>query len=331
MSETIAVVIVTYNRKKFLLECLASIRNQSHKPDVIYIIDNLSTDGTPEFLLDNKYIPKLPVSDLKKNQLINYKISSILKPEESININYVRKFENDGGAGGFYLGIKLAYEDGFDWIWCMDDDVIPDKNCLLEMVKVASDISNKFDVLQPDRIWGNNLEFHWNYGSKINLTNPFKPLGSSSVNVTDFPKENVINIVSFPFEGPMFKRKVIETIGNVDIRFFINYDDADYSMRVIQAGFKIGLVSKSFMIKKLWTPQKGVTLDFRLYYSVRNLIILERKYCNIFIVILRNIYRVISTLLVFTKQGLEQNKIKLTFEAYKIVVKACYDGFIFRI
>lgn len=331
MRETTAVVVVTYNRKDLLIECLEALRNQIHQPDAIYIIDNLSTDGTPELLLKKKYISLLPNCDLKENQLIQDQIQSFVEPDASIKINYIRKFENDGGAGGFYLGIKLAYEDGFDWIWCMDDDVIPDKNCLLEMVKVASDIRNKFDVLQPDRIWGNNLEFHWNYGSKINLTNPFKPLGSGSVNVTDFPKENVINIVSFPFEGPMFKRKVIETIGNVDIRFFINYDDADYSMRVIQAGYKIGLVSKSFMIKKLWTPQKGVILDFRLYYSVRNQIILERKYCNIFIVIFRTIHRVVSTLLVFTKQGLEQNKIKLTLEAYKIVVKACYDGFKFRI
>jgi rhamnopyranosyl-N-acetylglucosaminyl-diphospho-decaprenol beta-1,3/1,4-galactofuranosyltransferase len=35
-----------------------------------------------------------------------------------------------GGAGQFFVGLRLAYEKGFDWIWLMDDDVVPDLNAL---------------------------------------------------------------------------------------------------------------------------------------------------------------------------------------------------------
>ena len=44
--ETIAAVVVTYNRKDLLGQCLDSLRGQSRPLDAIYILDNHSTDGT---------------------------------------------------------------------------------------------------------------------------------------------------------------------------------------------------------------------------------------------------------------------------------------------
>ena len=38
--------------------------------------------------------------------------------------------ENTGGAGGFRAGVEAAYEQGFDRIWLMDDDVVPAPDCL---------------------------------------------------------------------------------------------------------------------------------------------------------------------------------------------------------
>jgi GT2 family glycosyltransferase len=42
----IAAVVVTYNRKDCLINCLNAIRLQTLPPDIMYIIDNHSTDGT---------------------------------------------------------------------------------------------------------------------------------------------------------------------------------------------------------------------------------------------------------------------------------------------
>ena len=35
------------------------------------------------------------------------------------------------------MEIKRAYEKGFDWVWCMDDDTIAQKNSLEELVKAT--------------------------------------------------------------------------------------------------------------------------------------------------------------------------------------------------
>lgn len=42
----VAAVIVTFNRKKLLIECLHAILQQSVPVDKIFVINNASTDGT---------------------------------------------------------------------------------------------------------------------------------------------------------------------------------------------------------------------------------------------------------------------------------------------
>jgi glycosyltransferase involved in cell wall biosynthesis len=46
----ITAVLTTYNRRKLLLEALASVRAQTRPPDEILIIDDGSTDGTRELM-----------------------------------------------------------------------------------------------------------------------------------------------------------------------------------------------------------------------------------------------------------------------------------------
>lgn len=54
MKEKISVVMTTYNGKKYLLEQLESLRNQTLKIDEVIIMDDCSKDETPELI--RKYI-----------------------------------------------------------------------------------------------------------------------------------------------------------------------------------------------------------------------------------------------------------------------------------
>ena len=53
---SVCTILVTYNRKELLIECLDGLLKQSLSVDAIYIIDNACTDGTEELLKDYGYI-----------------------------------------------------------------------------------------------------------------------------------------------------------------------------------------------------------------------------------------------------------------------------------
>ncbi len=104
--DRVCAVIVTYNRKELLRECLRAVLSQTRPPDHVLVVDNASTDGTREMLREE--FPQVEVLALPENQ---------------------------GGAGGFHEGMKRAYEAGYDWIWVMDDDTIPTPKGLEELLE----------------------------------------------------------------------------------------------------------------------------------------------------------------------------------------------------
>lgn len=295
---TIAAVVVTYNRLQLLKDCIESLRQQTRKLDVIMVINNSSTDGTGEWLNDQ--------NDL---QIIHQ--------------------DNGGGAAGFYRGMKEAYEKGFDWIWVMDDDVEPGPTCLVEMLSSNEAHNNEYDVLQPSRRYTDE-NLNWQYGGKFNFSNPFKDEAIHHISDAEFGERRILRFVSFPFEGPMFSRRVIEKVGFADKRFFICYDDTDYAIRVDRAGFKAGLVRDAFLIKKIKPCTTGLSVDWKLYYKVRNQIILDRKYGNPFIAFTRAAFYNIHRMLIIMKQSIERRSISNFFKDISFIGKAIIDGFRFK-
>jgi GT2 family glycosyltransferase len=297
MSQSIICVVVTYNRLSLLKECISALRNQTYKLDKILVVNNDSNDGTTEWL-------------------------NIQQDLEVIHQG------NLGGAGGFYTGIKEAVKQNYDYIWVMDDDVEPELDCLYHLVEAFKAKGDYYDILMPDRFYDLERKQNWHYGTALNFTNPFKDLAKGDgVVASNRNSGEILEIVAFPFEGPMFKREVIVTIGEVEKDFFIIHDDTDYSVRAIKAGFKIGVVTAALLPKKIPlirnSPRK---VDFKLYYTVRNNIILDRKFGSIFFALVRNGVLSLKLIGSFTMSAIKSRNIPL-LKAYKEVYRGMYDGF----
>ncbi|MCM8709410.1 glycosyltransferase [Clostridium sp. SYSU_GA19001] len=234
--ETSAAVVVTFNRKNFLIESIKALINQSYNLDGIIIIDNASTDGTAELLIQNKFICDF-------SQDIN-KSTEVLNVYEGINIHYIRLQQNTGGAGGFHKGIETGKILGYDWLWLMDDDAEPQNDAFEKLMKVkektsafvlVSAVYNKDLTLQKRPIY-----------SVIDNDKYFKNIEHKE---SDFIENEILNIYTYPLLGVLINQKVIEACGNVKEEFFIQCDDLEYTLRISDK-FSIVWVRDSILIHK---------------------------------------------------------------------------------
>lgn len=127
MRGAVAAIVVTYNRKDLLLECIEALKSQVNVGDFdIIVIDNASSDGTYEAL------------------------------DEAIRagwIIYENTGANLGGAGGFNFGVRYAVEHDYKLLWIMDDDCIPKSDALAELFRASAGLPEEWGFLASRVEW----------------------------------------------------------------------------------------------------------------------------------------------------------------------------------
>ena len=212
--DKICAIVVTYNRLSDLKKCIVALKEQTLKCDII-IINNGSTDGTKEYL-------------------------ATIDGVNVINQN------NLGGAGGFYSGTKYAYEHGYEWVWMMDDDGLPDKDQLKQLLFTASRHGFKIlNALVIDKEDHSRLAFGKHEPiDTINIQNEYikQPLS--------------------PFNGTFIHRSVIDKVGFIKKEMFIWGDEQEYMARIRQGGFTPYTVTKAIHYHPREKGQKDWALPF---------------------------------------------------------------------
>lgn len=252
----VVAIVVTYNRKTMLIECINAIINQTMQCDII-VVDNASTDGTKEFFQHSDIIGD------RQNQ-----------------IHYLRLEENTGGAGGFHYGLKYAIEHDWDRFWLMDDDAKPEPDALKNLLSSAG---------QNNTIYG-SVAVGIKNGKKL-LCWPAGIINRKKGNFTeDYDSLNEIEeVTGIPFIGFLIHRSLVGRIGLPNRNFFIYSDDQEYCERAKKNGAKLIIIKNSMINHPL--PMDGIIFRFqnikivyrslplwKIYYYVRNKIIIGRKY-----------------------------------------------------
>lgn len=246
---TVAVVVVTYNRADLLGRMLDGLAALTRQPDAVFVIDNASTDHTREVLVRGH--------------------------GRGLPLRVTHSEDNLGGAGGFHLGLRQAYGDGFDRIWLMDDDVVPAPDCLSVLMSydepclmaVREDRSGalveksatEFDLRRPWAIKPKTDSVETAFGTRAAL-----------------PEKVEIQVVAF--EGFLVRREVVDRIGLPDPTYFIFYDDVDFALRARRAGYRIWAVRDAVLVRQLDFDQQHDLAGWKGYYMYRNLFAVHFRY-----------------------------------------------------
>jgi rhamnopyranosyl-N-acetylglucosaminyl-diphospho-decaprenol beta-1,3/1,4-galactofuranosyltransferase len=205
----IVAVVVTWNRAELLARILRAVDAQQTRPDAVVVVDNASTDATPEVLAQ-------------------------LTAELVTPLHVVRLDRNTGGAGGFHAGMVTAAELDADLYWLMDDDGQPQPDCLATLLEHV----DRYDFLGPAVVAEDDQR---------RLCFPIRIPGTARVvhDLADVERaavDGLLEDVVIPFNGVLVTRDLVSRIGLPREEFFIWGDDVEYLWRARRAGARVATV-----------------------------------------------------------------------------------------
>ena len=214
MPDRVAAAVVTFNRKDLLVECLEALLGQSHALERIVLVDNASSDGTPELLAERGLL-------------------------DEPRIRYERLPENLGGAGGFARAVELARDEECDWIWLMDDDAEPPSGAL-ERLLASPPASDPQTAALAQRVV--NPDGSLQPGARGHLRT--RPVALREEDYTGHPVVDYATFVGF-----CVRADVARAIGLPKAEMFIWADDYEYCLRLRSHGV-VRLVPESTIVHK---------------------------------------------------------------------------------
>lgn len=207
-SQTVVAIVVTYNAPNALARCIRALCAQTVVPDRILVVDNSSQ----------------PPATVKAHS-----------DDQRVPIQILTQSTNTGPAGGHAAGLTAFVEGGFVWAWVMDDDCIPDSDCL-ELLLKRSALSESPTLIFPT----------W--------------IDEASGAVVNFPA----------WCGFLIPRSIVEAVGLPRSDFFWWAEDTEYlHWRIPQAGFSVQRDPRARVLHSR-IRATGTKPPWKVYYEVRN-------------------------------------------------------------
>jgi dTDP-4-dehydrorhamnose reductase len=254
MRGNIHAVVLTYNRRELLLQNLAALSQQTHPLQSILILDNGSTDGTPD-----------AVSALGLR-----------------NVVYKRLEQNIGVAKGFIAAVQSAFEDpAADWIWLMDDDMIPSPSALEELV---SAFDRNFS--SPEQIGFLMSQATDGQGRAVNVPtiDPRPPAVDQAPGWGRLLDQGIVAISQASLVALLIPRSTYRTFGNLNPEFVVWGEDADFTSRICEKrpGLLVGTSKVTHLRAKtgelsIFTEEDPRRVE-QFYYLYRNMLYLRRRF-----------------------------------------------------
>ena len=237
----VVAVVVAYNRRELLEECLTSLQHQTRALDAIVVIDNASTDGTAEAVASS--YPEVDLVALRRNT---------------------------GGAGGFAIGIDRAVTvQRADLVWVMDDDTVPTASAAAALLEARAAARETPAVLASRVVWTDGLDHPMNTPRR-------KPLASSSER-RDAAAVKCVPIRSASFVSMLVDAAVVKSDGLPVAEYFIWNDDFEFTARILRRRRGLFVPASVVMHKTKARADTDTDPGERFYYEVRNKLWLFRR------------------------------------------------------
>jgi GT2 family glycosyltransferase len=229
----IGIITVLYNSSKVLPDFFASIAAQTYRNLTVYCVDNASKDDS--------------ASQCRAQGNPYFVIESP---------------ENVGIAAGNNLGIRAALEDGCEYILLLNNDVTFNAE-LIELLLDGLD-QHQCDMTTPLIYYFDKPDVIWAAGGYFQPLIAYRSTHHAE-GIKDDHGRNPKQVSYCPTCCVLVRREIFETVGLMDERFFVYYDDSDFMLRAWKAGRSLYLLPQAHLWHKVGSvaaPQSIFTLRY---------------------------------------------------------------------
>jgi len=259
--DKIGLVTITYNSDDVLQPFLDCVWQQTHNNLVLYVIDNASQDAT----------------------------RSILEKDDDSRLQILNNSTNFGVAKANNQGIESAFADGCDQVLFINNDVEFETTLIEKLLQVQAEKS--CSLVTPKMMYFDNPNHIWYAGSWFIKKQGYLPLHRGMKQLDEGQYDKIVEVEYAPTCCLLAKKEVFHDIGLMDEKYFVYFDDTDFSYRVWKDGrhkifyypdikfyHKVGSLTNSF--KK----QKGEIFrgDFFIQQNTKNHIYFLKKIGGLF-------------------------------------------------
>lgn len=236
MTTRLGVVIVNYNGREYIADCLRSVLDSTWRPSAVVVVDNASTDASTDL------------------------VSSAF-PE----VILVRSARNEGFTGGSNTGIRRCLEAGTDAVILLNPDTVLDPNALGALVEGAE--RHPRSLVGPRLLMYDDPRVLNSYGTSISwwrgrIAGPLEQPGETP------DADARVGVLSGCCI--LLTRQALEEIGMLDEGYFLYFEDADLAVRAAEQGYQLWLVPRSVVLHREGRATGGQRSPLANYYFTRN-------------------------------------------------------------
>jgi hypothetical protein len=198
-----SIVVLNYNGKSFLHDCLAALRRQTYPTYEVIVVDNASMDGSAEYV-------------------------SIHFPE----VRLIRAERNLGFAAGNNLGIRAARGE---FVALLNNDTQAHPEWLSELIKGMQSVP-EVGMCASKMLFMHNPTYINSAGICLNVAGfAWDQWGGK---LDDPHTQNSAEVFGACAGAALYRRAMLERLGGFDEDFFIYLEDVDLAWRARWLGWR---------------------------------------------------------------------------------------------
>ncbi len=248
---SVALIVLNYQRKALLLECLKSATASRYRPCHVVVVDNGSTDGSAD-AVERSY------------------------PDVTV----LRSLENRGVAGGRNFGAKWVF-DNLDvaFLAFIDDDTLIEPDTIGELVDAIRGYQDIGLVSPKAYRRKGDQQLLSAGGLKFNpYTGSLNDVASGELDRGQY--ESIRDIQACPGFAFLVRREVFDSIGLFDEHFNpYGWEDADFSLRAGDAGYRLVYAPRAIVYHLGGRVGRG-PVDKYEYHKARSMFYFVRRHTN---------------------------------------------------